>query len=237
MAHTRCVGRRQHCIAHQDYLQRGRVIVRERPSASEFFNYGSLIPGSVARVLSGEFVEGRYRNRCLADAMLKIDLIDTAGSRIRRMYNRQRERFFPMPAYVIGETPSSVTVRLYGREIDAAFTSALFQSAELDMPEVIGLDLVQKKRPIAGELAKRLRAKGLIEWRGRKLWISGRVASMTGQEVNYTLQRGLDMQHYKALVLRLLWLGPQRRPKIDQLLIEKLPSSNAPDKRKTYVKN
>lgn len=195
------------------------------------------MPGSVERVLSGEFVEGRYRNLCLADAMLKIDLIDTAGSGIKRMYRLQRERYFPLPDYSLDESPSSVTVRLYGREIDSAFTSALFQTADLGLPEVIGLDLVQKKRPIDSGLAKLLRDKGLIEGRGKKLWISGPVARLTGQEVSYTLERGLDMQYYKALVLGLLKLGPQRRQKIDQLLIEKRPSSIASDKRKTSIKN
>lgn len=225
------------CIAHQDYLQGGRVVVTERPDTLEFFNYGGFIPGSVERVLSGGFVEGRYRNPCLADAMLKVDLIDTAGSGIRRMFSRQRERFFPMPDFLISDAPEAVTVRLYGREIDAAFTTALFQSNDLDLSEVVGLDLVQKRKPVVPALAKLLRAKGLIEGRGTKLWISSRVARLTGQEVSYTLERGLDLQHYKALVLGLLKFGPQRREKLNQLLLDKLPSSIAPDKRNTYVKN
>lgn len=225
------------CIAHQDYVQGGRIIVTERPDTLDFFNYGGFLPGDVDRVLSGEFVEGRYRNPCLADAMLKIDLIDTAGTGIKRMYRRQRERYFPMPDYAMGEAPATVHMRLYGREIDRAFTSALFQSTDLSQVEVIGLDRVQKKQPINPEVAKRLRQMGLIEGRGEKLWISARVAQITGQEVQYTLQRGLDAQHYKGLVLGLLKVGPQPRQKIDALLLEKLPDAIAPEKRKTYIKN
>ena len=113
----------------------------------------------------------------------------------------------------------------------------MFQATDLSLEEVIALDFVQKKQPIHATVTKRLRAKGLIEGQGRKLWISGRVARLSGQEVAYTLERGLDAQHYKGLILGLLKLGPQRRLKIDQLLLEKLPSSIASDKRKTYVKS
>ena len=225
------------CIAHQDYLQGGRVVVTERPDTLSFFNYAVFLPGSVDRVLAGAYVEGRYRNPCLADAMLKIDLIDTAGTGIKLMYRKQRERYFPMPDFKIETSPPSVQVQVYGREIDSAFTSMMFQATDLSLEEVIALDFVQKKQPIHATVTKRLRAKGLIEGQGRKLWISGRVARLSGQEVAYTLERGLDAQHYKGLILGLLKLGPQRRLKIDQLLLEKLPSSIASDKRKTYVKS
>jgi len=53
------------CIAHQDFLQGGRVTVTERPDSLEFFNYGGFLPGNVERVLDGDFVEGRYRTPVL----------------------------------------------------------------------------------------------------------------------------------------------------------------------------
>lgn len=225
------------CIAHQDFQQGGRVTVTERPDSLEFFNYGGFLPGSVERVLDGDFVEGRYRNPCLADAMLKIDLIDTAGSGIRRMYRKQRERLFPMPDYEFRTNPEAVVVRLHGREIDSGFSSVLLEFTDLGLDEVIALDAVQKQRPVDPAMVRRLRAQQLVEGRGQRLSISGPVARMTGQEVRYTLDRGLDAQHYKGLVLGLLKLGPQRRRKINDLLLDKLPASVPADKRGTYIKN
>jgi ATP-dependent DNA helicase RecG len=40
-----------------------------------------------------------YRNPFLALAMVNLNMIDTIGSGIKRMYTRQRERSFPMPDY------------------------------------------------------------------------------------------------------------------------------------------
>jgi ATP-dependent DNA helicase RecG len=58
-----------------------------------------------------------------------------------------------------------------------------------------------------------------------------------GQEVEYLDNKGLDAKHYKALVLDLLALGPQRRAKINAMLLSKLPASIASDRsRKVYIK-
>lgn len=54
--------------------------------------------------------------------------------------------------------------------------------------------------------------------------------------MSYTVVKGLDSQHYKALVVQLSKLGPQGRPKINQLLLDKLPGAITPDKRAGYIK-
>lgn len=225
------------CIAHQDYALGGRVQVKESPSALLFSNAGAFIPGTVEQVLDASHAVHLYRNPCLADAMVELGLIDTIGSGIKRMYRTQRERHFPMPDFEIALTPPTVTVRIHGREIDPAFTRALLSASSLTLSEVIALDAVQKQRPVDPAMVRRLRAQQLIEGRGQRLSISGPVARMTGQEVRYTLDRGLDAQHYKGLVLGLLKLGPQRRRKINELLLDKLPASVPLDKRGTYIKN
>ena len=225
------------CIAHQDYAQGGRVVVTEWPDALWFSNAGSFMPGSVEAVLANQTVIHRYRNPCLADAMVELGLIDTIGSGIRRMFRTQRERLFPLPDFEISESPATVKVCVYGRELDTAFSHALLSGLDLTLEEVMALDRVQKGRPLSAALVRPLRARGLVEGRGSALRISGPVARATGQEVRYTLARGLDAQHYKALVLQLLSLGPLPRRKIDDLLLGKLPDAIAPDKRKTYIKN
>lgn len=225
------------CIAHQDYALGGRVQIKESPSALLFSNAGAFIPGTVEQVLDASHAVHLYRNPCLADAMVELGLIDTIGSGIKRMYRTQRERHFPMPDFEIALLPPTVSVRIHGREIDPAFTRALLSASSLTLSEVIALDHVQKQRPVDPAMVRRLRAQQLIEGRGQRLSISGPVARITGQEVRYTLDRGLDAQHYKGLVLGLLRLGPQRRRKINELLRDKLPDSVPLDKRGTYIKN
>ncbi len=225
------------CVAHQDYACGGRVVVTEWPDALWFANEGSFIPGSVESVLVGNESVHRYRNPCLADAMVELGLIDTIGSGIKRMYRTQRERYFPLPDFELKSNPGSVRVRIYGRELDTAFSRALLSGMDLTLEEVIALDRVQKRMPLSIDLIKPLRKRGLVEGRGTTLRISGAVAKAAGREVSYTVNRGLDSQHYKALVLQLLKLGPQGRPKINQLLLDKLPGAVAPEKRAGYIKS
>jgi ATP-dependent DNA helicase RecG len=96
---------------------------------------------------------------------------------------------------------------------------------------------VQKGQRIDAESAKGLRARGLVEGRLSRLTVSATVAALTGHEVEYVDQRGLDDEHFKALVLKLLATGPQPRTKIDALLLRKLPGSLPTDgERKDYVR-
>jgi len=225
------------CIAHQDYAQGGRVVVTEWPDALWFSNEGSFIPGSVETVLANLSAIHRYRNPCLTDAMVDLGLIDTIGSGIRRMFRTQRERLFPLPDYELGDSPPTVKVCVYGREIDAAFGRMLLTAMDLTLEDVIALDRVQKKKSLSPEVVKSLRARGLVEGRGVAVRLSGTVAKAVGQEVSYTLNRGLDTKHYKALVLELLAMGPQPRAGINGLLLGKLPGAVAVSQQKTYVKN
>lgn len=226
------------CIAHQDYAQGGRVRVTESPDSLTFFNLGSFLPGTVERVLSSRQPEQRYRNACLANAMVQLDLIETLNSGLPKMFRLQRERFFPLPDFEFGQSPDSVSVRIYGKPLDEKYVHALMSATDLSLEEAILLDRVQKGQPLATEQAKRLRAKGLVGGRGAKIFISAQVAVATGQEVSYINTKGLDPKYYKARVLALLALGPQSRAKINDLLLSQLPSSiQGEGRRREYVKN
>lgn len=226
------------CIAHQDYAQGGRVRVTEAPDSLTFFNLGSFLPGTVARVLSSRQPEQRYRNACLANAMVELDLIETLNSGLPKMFRLQKERFFPLPDFEFGQAPDSVSVRIYGKTLDEKYVHALMSATDLTLEDAILLDRVQKGRPLESEQIKRLRAKNLVGGRGAKVFISAQVAVATGQEVNYVNNKGLDAKHYKALVIDLLALGAQPREKINGLLLSKLPASiSGSTNQKTYIKN
>ena len=226
------------CIAHQDYEQGGRVRVTESPDSLTFFNLGSFLPGTVARVLGSKQPEQRYRNACLANAMVELDLIETLNSGVPKMFRLQRERFFPLPDFEFQQAPDSVSVRIYGKTLDEKYVRALMSTAELSLEDAILLDRVQKRQTLLPEQVKRLRAKSLVAGRGAKIFISAQVAAATGQEVSYVNNKGLDPRYYKARVLDLLALGSQTRPKINELLLSQLPGSIQGDvRRKEYIKN
>ena len=169
--------------------------------------------------------------------MVELGLIDTIGSGIKRMYRTQRERYFPLPDFELKANPATVRVCIYGRELDTAFSRALLSGMDLSLEDVIALDRVQKRKSLDAALLRPLRKRGLVEGRGAQVRISGAVAKAAGRDVSYTVDRGLDLQHYKALIVQLLKLGPQGRPKINQLLLDKLPGAIAIDRRAGYIKS
>lgn len=226
------------CIAHQDYAQGGRVRVTESPDSLTFFNLGSFLPGSVARVLGSRQPEQRYRNACLANAMVELDLMETLNSGVPKMFRLQRERFFPMPDFEFEQAPDSVSVRLYGKTLDEKYVHALMTATDLTLEDAILLDRVQKSQTLMPEQVKQLRAQKLVTGRGARIFISAQVAVATGQEVSFINHKGLDAKYYKARILDLLALNPQARSKINELLLPQLPESVKGDKRRgEFIKN
>ena len=226
------------CIAHQDYSLGGRIRVTESPDTLVFFNLGAFLPGSVAQLLAARQPEQRYRNACLANAMVELDLMETLNRGVKDMFRIQRDRFFPLPDFDLAEQPASVGVTIWGRTLDERYVQTLMAHTELTLEDALLLDKVQKGRPITAEQTRHLRALQLVEGRSPKLRISAQVAVAAGHEVEYLNHKGLDSRHYKGLVLALLALGPQPRAKINAMLLPKLPAAIAPgSSQKTYIKN
>ena len=91
-------------IAHQDYRRCGRINIIEMKDKVMIINEGSFIPKSVDTLIVDEgYVPPYYRNPFLAQAMVNLNMIDTAGMGIRRSFEKLRERFFPMPDYDLSE--------------------------------------------------------------------------------------------------------------------------------------
>lgn len=226
------------CVAHQDYTQGGRILVTESPDSLRFFNYGEFLPGSVEKVLQASQPEQRYRNACLANAMVELDLMETMNRGVKGMFRKQRDRFFPLPDYEIDAQPASVGVTIHGRTLDERYVSALMTHTDLSLEEAVLLDQVQKGRLPPSSRLQRLRAKGLVEGRGPKVRLSAAVAVALGSEVAYVNQKGPVAQDYKDVVCRLLAMAPQPRAKIDELLLPKLmmwiPGAT---ERKRYIKD
>ena len=86
-------------IAHQDYTKQARIIVTETVDRLTFESAGRFFEGDVSDYTLGNRTPQRYRNRFLADAMVNVNMIDTMGYGIRRMFLQQRQRFYPLPDF------------------------------------------------------------------------------------------------------------------------------------------
>ncbi|MBN1548760.1 MAG: putative DNA binding domain-containing protein [Syntrophaceae bacterium] len=225
------------CIAHQDYLMSGRINVVEEPDSLLFTNLGDFLPGSIEEVIRRDAPPEFYRNRFLAEAMVNLNMIDTIGSGIKRMFTMQRQRNFPMPDYDLSES-GRVKVRIIGKVIDERYTRMLMQRTDLGLWEVIALDKVQKGKPIAENEFKLLKTKRLIEGRRPNLFVSVEVAAATETKADYIRKRAFDKQHYKKMVedyLRQFHVAT--RADFDKLLVKKLSEVLNSEQKKNFVTN
>ncbi|HWR87105.1 MAG TPA: RNA-binding domain-containing protein [Acidiferrobacterales bacterium] len=211
------------CIAHQDYGLRGRVQVVETPDSLLLTNVGGFLPGSVETVIEQDAPLEIYRNPFLADAMVSLNMIDTQGGGIKRMFQKQRERFFPMPDYDLTQA-ERVLVALRGRILDERYTRLLMAQTSLDLGLIILLDKVQKGQRVSADESRQLKAAKLVEGRYPNLMVAGRVAAVAGQKAEHIRNRGFDSQYYRDMIVALVREHePVSREDIDRLLLDKLP--------------
>lgn len=225
------------CIAHQDYGLHGRINVVESPRMLRLTNVGSFLPGSVDTVIQQDSPPEIYRNPSLAEAMVELNLIDTQGGGIKRMFETQARRSFPMPDYDLA-TQDRVVVTIPGAILDEHYTRLLMDRTDLDLWTVILLDRVQKRVALSREEHRRLKEQGLVEGRYPNLFVSAGVARATGQVARHIRERGLSTSYYQELVLELVRThGPVSRDEIDSLLIGKLPEILTLEQKKSKVHN
>ncbi len=225
------------CIAHQDWTKSAKINVVEKPESILFTNVGHFIPGSVEEVILRDAPPDQYRNPFLANAMVNLNMIDTIGSGIKRMFRLQRERYFPMPDYDLSD-PERVQVRLTGKVLDENYTRLLMESTDLDLMDVIALDKVQKGKSLNEDEHKSLRSKKLVEGRRPNLIISADIAAITGSKADYIKQRGFDADHYKTMILSYLEkFYEASRAELDELLIDKIPDALDQEQKRSRIKN
>jgi len=225
------------CIAHQDYSLNGRINLVEMPDRLILTNVGSFLPGNVENVIQRDAPMEVYRNPSLSQAMVNLNMIDTQGGGIKRMFQTQMKRFFPLPDYDLFD-PIRVVVTIRGTILNEQYTRMLMERTDLDLWAVVLLDNIQKKVTIEHGQHIRLKKLGLVEGRYPNLYISAKVAAATEQKARYIRQRGLDRQYYKDLILELIRQdGPVPREEINTLLLDKLPEALSPGQKDSMVHN
>lgn len=192
------------CIAHQDYTMQQRINFVENPTCLYYSNAGTFIPGTLENALTNEEPQAYFRNECLCRAMVDFNMIDTVSRGIKKMFNEQWRRHFPMPDYEIDAKNRKVSVRIYGNEINKQYTNLLKTNDSLTLWDCISLDAVQKGRTIHEDVAQDLLNRGLIEGEAPNYTISLGIAKATRQLQGYTRQKGLDKEKIKQMILQYL---------------------------------
>lgn len=215
------------CVAHQDYVLGGKINVVEHPDRLVFSNLGQFLAPSVEWMLEHQSPPEHYRNQWLIDSMIRLRMIDQHGSGIRRMFDKQRLRFYPMPDFVTDKMVQGlprVEVTITRQVLDAKYTKMLIKRTDLTLNQVVLLDRVQKQRSLLPEQVRELKALKLLEGRAPNYLISSKVAEWTGQKARYLRERGMNDKYYQDLVVQYLQkYGQATRLELDDLLLTKLP--------------
>ena len=225
------------CIAHQDYRKRGRINIIENPDELIFSNKGNFIPGSVETVIHQDAPSELYRNPFLAQAMVNLNMIDTIGSGIKKMYLTQKKRFFPLPDYDF-QDGDRVILKIQGKVLNENYTRVLLRNTDIELDTAIALDKVQKGIEISRENANSLRRKAFVEGRYPKLYVSHKIALSTGSKAQYIKNRAFDDRHYKDMISEFIKkYGSATRKDIDDLIFDKLSDALDEKQKKDKIKN
>jgi ATP-dependent DNA helicase RecG len=225
------------CIAHQDYFLNSRIIIVEKDDELIFNNAGSFIPQSIETVITQDAPQRYYRNQLLAELMVNVNMIDTIGSGIKKMFIKQRERFFPLPTYEL-DIPDEVTVKIYGKVLDENYSRVLSANDSLGLQTVMLLDSVQKKKIISKDAYKLLKQKRLVEGRFPNIFVSYSVTYYSGDRAKYIRNRAFDKKYYKDLIIEYISkYGKATRKELHDLLLTKISDVLNEKQKKAKVKN
>ena len=223
-------------IAHQDYTLGGQINVVEYDDKLVFSNKGSFIPGNIERVLVSDAPEERYRNQFLVAAMVGLKMVDTIGSGIRKMYNYQRQRLFPLPDYNLADNRVEVTIT--GKILDMNYANILAGNSDLNLLDIELLNRVQLGKPLSDEEIARLRSKRLIEGRKPKVYIAKHIAQKVGQKIEYSEHKGLENKSCEEFLMTALRDHKSlSRKEIDKLLWRLLPDLLDDKQKKDKITN
>lgn len=225
------------CIAHQDYTLNARIVVSENPDRLMFENVGGFFEGDPTDYVTGSKTPLRYRNPFLMQAMTSLNMIDTMGYGIARMFKGQAKRYFPLPDYEISE-PGKVQMIIHGRVLDPAYSRLLIQKTDLPLQDVFALDRLQKRKSLDDATIRRLRRAGLIEGRKPNLYVSASVAETAASKADYIRTRAQDDVFYKKQITDYIEkFGSATRKEIDQLLRDKLSEALNEDQKTDKISN
>lgn len=225
------------CIAHTNYQLGGRIYVNEFEDRLKFTNPGDFIPQKIENVLEASYSPPFYRNQLLAESMAAFHMIDTATLGIRRAYNIQKAKYFPMPDYNVS-SGTQVEVTIYGKTLNDSYMHILYDHQDLDLQTVFLLDRIQKGLPVEKEDVDKLRSQKLVEGRLTSLYLSASAAKSIDESTSYIKNKGFDDKYYKDLIVEYLkQYGKAKKKDIRELLWDKLPDALSDTQKENKIRN
>ena len=225
------------CIAHTNYQLGGRIYVNEFEDRLKFTNPGDFIPQKIEKVLEASYSPPFYRNQLLAESMAAFHMIDTATLGIRRAYNIQKAKYFPMPDYNVS-SGTQVEVTIYGKTLNDSYMHILYDHQDLDLQTVFLLDRIQKGLSVDKEDVDRLRSQKLVEGRMTSLYLSASAAKSIDESTTYIKNKGFDDKYYKDLIVEYLkQYGKAKKKDIRELLWDKLPDVLSDVQKENKIRN
>jgi ATP-dependent DNA helicase RecG len=225
------------CIAHQDYSLHSRIIITEKVDKLIFANAGSFFEGNPDDYTEGDKTPEKYRNPWLANAMVNLGMIDRLGYGIHTMYLSQKQRYFPLPDYLLSDS-QKVVLQIYGHSIDENYSKLLIERKDLSLSSVVLLDRVQKRLPITDIAVSMLKKMNLIEGRKPNFYVAASIAEASNKKAIYIKNKAFDKPYYKKLIIEFLQkYHKASRAEIDDLLLEKLSNILTEEQKRTKIRN
>ena len=225
------------CIAHSEYTYGGRIYLNEFEDRIILTNPGSFLPGRIEPILNPGYNPPFYRNQLLAETMVKLNMIDSQSTGIRRVFRIQKERYFPLPDYDFSNR-QQVKVCIYGRILDENYSQILFKNPDFDLETVFLIDCVQKGIKIDKDAVKYLRKLKIIEGKIPNVFLSATISETIGEKDRYVKNKAFDDQYYKDLIVKYLaQYGSAKRKDINALLWDKLPSIMEDKRKEDKIRN
>ncbi len=228
------------CIAHQDYSKGARIEVVEIDDEKLVFrNHGHFIPDSIESVVTNDCPESIYRNPFLVQAMRNVNMVETEGGGIKKLFEKQRQRFFPMPNYDLSN--GMVRVEIIGKVIDETFAQILTDNPSLSLNDIMLLDKVQKHHPLTDDEIKWLRKRNLIEGRKPNFFLSATTVEpleTSNLKQQYIQNRSFDDPYFKDLIVNYIRrFKKAKRNDIEGLLMDKLSIVLSQQQKRDKVTN
>lgn len=225
------------CIAHSEYTLGGRIYLNEFEDRIILSNPGTFLPGKIEPILNPGYNPPFYRNQLLAETMVKLNMIDSQATGIRRVFRIQKERYFPLPDYDFSNR-QQVKVCIYGKILDENYSQILFSNPNFDLETVFLIDCIQKGVKIDKDALKYLRKLNIIEGKMPNVFLSATISETLGEKDRYVKNKAFDDQYYRDLVVKYLEkYGSAKKKDIQMLLWDKLPSIMEDKQKKDKIRN
>lgn len=171
--------------------------------------------------------------------MRNLNMIETEGGGIRKMFLKQSVRFFPLPEYDLSDGKVKLTIE--GKVKDENFAKILSANPDLSLNDIMLLDKVQKGISIGDSQAKYLRKCKFIEGRKPKYYLSYEVVAASKNsdlKSQYVKNKSFDDDYFRKLILNYLErFGTASRKDIDILLKDKLSAVLSDEQKKNKIDN